>query len=102
MEEKIDWGKVLDALGTKEEREKCAAISTSPDFREALRKTGEWLKRLEKAKKDEAVKVLAESTDFFDSLGKRNPEVYGEARYGRKVVEEMAQFIITKEKAIFD
>lgn len=99
---KADLGKALEALGTKEERESRATVSSAPEFVEARRKTGEWLKRLEKAGKGDAAKVLSESSGFFDSLMERNPEIYAEARYWRKIVEERAQFVITGEKAIFD
>jgi hypothetical protein len=77
-------------------------LEETEEYQDAVRKVMGWKKRLTKADKAEALKVLEEKKAFFGRMRKESPRLYEAFRINDKELSELAVKIITGIDSIID
>ena len=77
-------------------------LEETEEYQDALRKVMGWKKRLGRADKAEAMKVLEEKKVFFGRMRGDSPRLYEVFRINDKELSELAVKIITGIDSIID
>jgi len=94
--------RMLGLLGSAEERERRKILADTREYREAAKKIGSIMGRLEGAGKEDAVRIWGEARDFFKELRKNDPEIYAMFELSRKRIKSTVLSIATGKDIIVD